>query len=123
MACNKENTEKFLKKNKNKKLVKVYKVLDISNKSPYMNKLYTVGENNAGKLERKQIPINRNQDIAKGIHVHLTLTSARIMETHYYYNRKTVEAWVRPSDLIGVSLDNNKAVFTKIYIDAKEIIK
>lgn len=115
----------FLKKNRRRKIVKVYKLLNrnirASNPflySPYYGKEYIVGENRSNSKRKK--PSLKDEKIERGIHVFLDRDAA-YFKLHYMDGYIIVEFTAKVKDVIGVK--NSHAVFRRVYLSKKELSK
>lgn len=111
-----EDTKNFLKANKNRKTVKVYKNLDLIDgelTSPIYSHIWKPGENKSNS--RAGLQKRDYTKISKGIHTYLTREEAE------FWNdppRVVVELTAFIEDLIGV--DDLVGVFKKVYLSKKE---
>lgn len=124
MCCtpNLSDTFKFLKQNKRRKTVKVYKVLrgETSLYSPYQYKTYKPGVNNSNSRRAK--PLLREESlIEKGIHVFLNRAGANYLVN--LEGGRVVEFIAKIKDFICVGRYGDRtdnAVFRRVYLSKKE---
>ena len=113
----KEDVLKFLKdkaRNKSGKVI-VYKVLAMHNfkfYSPYYWTPWYNGINRSNSKVKK--PILKDQKINRGIHVYLSLDSAK---KHFSLSAYFFRCTANIKDLIGVNYEADRAVFSKISIN------
>ena len=117
--------EKFLKKNKGKKIVTVYKIMSIDNTlkmfrliSPYVYHMYFPGIIKSDS--RAKLQTQNNREINKGIHCYISLKWAKFKQERFLGENTTIiKLEANMSDLICVGY-NDEVVFRKVKLHENE---
>jgi len=112
-------TKNFLRRNREKKSITVYKVLTRYGRSPYMNYAWC-----PGILSINIDRIKKDTDITHGYHVWLSRKSAETHANRHNYC-VVVPVHVRPKDVIGVGYfddygENDNAVFNRVSLHTRD---
>lgn len=109
----KSNVKEFLRKNKNKMYVTVYKEVTKYDAGPVMSNFkYKLGWNGGNAKARK--PVFKDVPLAKGIHVYLSSHNKKKYDSSF----KLLKCSALVEDLIGVGGDNDRAIFNRIFISS-----
>lgn len=129
-------TKKFLRKYKGLRSIEVYKLVEKNRRNNTLNGLYYGTGYKQGLIEstsERDSPIECNTAIYHGIHVLLSLKSAKKhLELNMIHNQgsdiKVVKMTAKISDLICVGtfdggMENDNAVFRSVFFTKKEYDK
>lgn len=110
MCCygNLEATNRFLAKNKHKKFVYCYKVVNENYISPFYQKRFKKGWNKSNSSARL---ITRDRNIERGIHVYINKTNP------IYPFEIIIKVRCYLKDFIGCNKSTTHAVFRKVYVE------
>ena len=141
LETTKEVTEKFRKKNKNKKFIWAYKVYQVRNNRLY-SVIYGINLISPGEIRSNRSRLSfdkRDQDnwyvdedcnedriilweISRGIHVFEKIVNTRNF-SDFCSNRVIVRVKCLMKDFVAYDVVSKEAVFKKVYLDEKEYNK